>query len=111
MKTPDALFNLPLGDKWFWWLGDQFSNNSKDDQTWVFRILSRILANGPGFYCNPKPGLIYVANKDAWAATMREALVARPPDLVLCAHGNPVSEAVAQRSIEAIDRVVSPAEL
>lgn len=108
MKTPDALFSLPFSAGCCWWLGDQFSNNSKADQIWPFRILSRIVANGPGFFCNPKPGLVYVADKAAWAATMREALVARPPAVALCAHGDPVIEGVAGRAIGAIDRVVRP---
>lgn len=108
MKTPDALLSLAIPEGSIWWLGDQFSNNSKDDQIWLFRILSRIVANGPGFFCNPKPGLVYVADKTAWARSMREALILNPPSIALCAHGDPIFENGEGRTVRAIDRVVIP---
>lgn len=106
MKTPDTLFSLRIDDGWFWWLGDQFSNNTKADQKFLFRLLSLALASGSGFHLNPKPGLVYVADKLAWGRDIRRALLQRPPALALCAHGDVIDRDVVPVALDEIRKVV-----
>lgn len=107
MKTPDMLLRIPFEGGRLWWLGDQFSNNSKTDQAFLFRLLSRVVANGPGFWCNPKPELVYVRDRSAWLSSMRAALSENPPTIVLCAHGNPLTSDTAARTQRALDVVAA----
>jgi hypothetical protein len=107
MKTPDLLLHIPYEGGSLWWLGDQFSNNSKADQVFLFRLLSRIIANGPGFWCNPKPELVYVHDRSAWLSSMRAALSENPPTIALCAHGDPVTADAAARTQHALNLVAA----
>lgn len=100
MKTPDVLFRFSAPSGNIWWLGDQVSNNRPADQKLPLRILSGLLGSGPGYRANPKPELVYVADRAAWLRPLREALAEAPPSIVLPAHGDPVSVDAAHRTRE-----------
>ena len=110
MKTPDALLYIPTAtgpatSGGLWWLGDQFSNNTKADQIFIFRIISRLVASGPGFWCNPHPELVYVRDRVSWLRSLQSRLDRHPPQMILSAHGDPVTEAAATRALRAIEIV------
>lgn len=105
MKKPDLLLRFATPAGTLWWLGDQFSNTSKHDLKFLLRIVSRLVARGPGFGLNPKPELVFVSDRKAWLASLQTALNADPPSIVVCAHGDPVVADTAHRTAMAIDLV------
>jgi glyoxylase-like metal-dependent hydrolase (beta-lactamase superfamily II) len=88
-----------------WWLGDQFSNNSKHDQKFLLRVISQILAHGLGFGLNPKPELVYVSDRKAWLTSIQMALAHNPPAMLVCGHGDPITTDAARRAAVAVDLV------
>ncbi|MGH8430833.1 MAG: hypothetical protein ACREUF_10555, partial [Solimonas sp.] len=60
-----------------------------------------------GFWCNPKPELVYVRDRSAWLPSMRAALSENPPTIVLCAHGDPVTADATARTHRALDVVAA----
>ena len=111
MKTPDAMMSWPIDGGWLWWLGDQYANNDKADQILPLRLLSRLLAGGPGYHCNPRPELVYVEDRRAWAADIAQGFSDRPPKTVLCAHGDPVFGDAEKRTIASLHDVAGAAAL
>ena len=105
MKTPDILIRVPISDGFLWWMGDQFSNSSVNDQIWPLRLLARFVGSGLGYRCNSKPELVYVSDRAAWLGSIRQALEESPPTIVVPAHGDPVTEDTAARTRLAIDAV------
>jgi hypothetical protein len=107
MKTPDALLLIPAPSGPIWWVGDQFSNNAKEDQILPLRIISRIIARGPGFGINPNPTLVYVRDKSLWFRTMQSKLSSNLPSVIICAHGDPIFAEAAKRTKEAFATIES----
>ena len=105
MKVPDALFRIPnaVGD--IWWMGDLFANSSKADQTWPLRLLARLAGSGLGYRANTKPEVVYVKDRGVWLDSLRRALDAAPPAIVVPAHGDPVVENAAQRTQQACNAI------
>ena len=106
MKTPDALLHVATSEGMLWWLGDQFSNITRDDQTLPLRLLSKLVGSGLGFRCNGKPELVYVRDRAAWLESMRAALTVMPPAIVTMAHGDPVIADAAALTMQALAMVV-----
>jgi len=107
MKAPDAMISLPVDDGWLWWLGDQYANIGKGDATLPLRFLSRLLTGGPGYHCNCRPEMVYVEDRAAWARDLADGFRRRPPRLVLCAHGGPVTGDAEQRTLAALRKVAA----
>jgi hypothetical protein len=105
MKRPDLLLRIATPAGALWWVGDQFSNTSKHDLKFLLRIVSRLVAHGPGFGLNPKPELVFVSDRKAWLASLQTAVNADPPSILVCAHGDPVVADTAHRTAMAIDLV------
>jgi hypothetical protein len=105
MKTPDAMISLPVDGGWLWWLGDQYANVGKADASLPLRLLSRILTGGPGYHCNCRPEMVYVEDRAVWARDLAQGLRQRPPRLVLCAHGAPVTSDAEQRTLACLRQV------
>lgn len=105
MKTPDLLFRFPTRGGNIWWLGDQFSNNSKEDQILPLRILSGLVGSGMGYRANAKPEVVYVRDRPAWLDSIRDALTRCPPAIVVPAHGDPVTLDAAERTERAMDGI------
>lgn len=103
MKAPDLLFQFPTASGNVWWLGDLFSNNSRDDQTLPLRFLSALAGSGLGFRCNSLPELVYVRDRSAWLDSIQAALAQAPPTGVIPAHGAPVTQQAAARTKKAGD--------
>jgi hypothetical protein len=103
-KSPDILIRIttPSGET-VWWLGDLFSNTTSRDQGWPIRIVSRLAGSGPGFRRNSLPELVYLRHRAPWLESVRHAIEARPPSIVVPAHGDPVVNETAART-EAILR-------
>jgi hypothetical protein len=98
-KSPDLLVRISsrTGEV-VWWLGDLFSNTTAADQIWPLRVVSRLAGSGPGYRRNTRPELVYVRNRDAWLASVRSAVTAHAPSVVVPAHGDPVLADTAQRT-------------
>ncbi len=98
-KSPDALLCITsqTGEV-VWWLGDLFSNTTPADQIWPLRVLSRLAGSGPGFRRNTRPELVYVQHRQAWLASVRSAVLAHPPSVVVPAHGDPLLTDAAART-------------
>jgi len=105
MKSPDVMFQIPATLGAVWWMGDQFSNSSVSDQIWPLRLLARFVGSGLGYRCNSKPELVYVQDRVAWLGSIRAALEKLPPTVVIPAHGDPVTEDAAARTLLAIKAV------
>jgi hypothetical protein len=98
-KSPDSLLRVTTaGGEVVWWLGDLFSNTTPADQTWWLRPLSRLAGSGPGYRRNARPELVYVRERALWLDSVRQALAAHPPTLVVPAHGDLVTDAAADRT-------------
>jgi len=108
MKTPDAMIALPVEEGWLWWLGDQYANVGKGDASLPLRLLSRLLTGGPGYHCNCRPELVYVDDRAAWGRDLADGFSLRPPRLVLCAHGAPVTSDAADRTLASLRKVARP---
>lgn len=98
MKTPDMLIRIPAAGATVWWMGDLFTNSARDDLNWLLRRIAPLAGSGLGYRRNSRPGLIYVQNPTAWLHSIRNALDADPPSIVVPAHGNPVTEDTARRT-------------
>ena len=102
-KSPDALLRVTTsGGEVVWWLGDLFSNVTRADQSWWLRPLSRLAGSGPGYRRNSRPELVYVRERSQWLSSVRGALTAHPPTLVVPAHGDPVTEDAAGRTAQVV---------
>jgi hypothetical protein len=98
-KSPDSLLRVTsqTGEV-VWWLGDLFSNTTPADQIWPLRLVSRLAGSGPGFRRNARPELVYVQNRGTWLSSIRRAITANPPTIVVPAHGDPVLADAAART-------------
>lgn len=103
-KSPDTLLRITsqTGDV-VWWLGDLFSNTTPADQIWPLRLLSRLAGSGPGFRRNARPELVYVQHRGAWLSSIRSAITAHPPSVVVPAHGDPIQADAAARMAAIVD--------
>ena len=99
-KSPDLLMRVIADDTTIWWLGDLFSNSTRADQVWWLRLVGRLAGSGLGYRCNSKPELVYVDDRAAWLRSIREAIAAAPPAIVVPAHGDPVIDDTARRTDE-----------
>ena len=98
-KSPDSLLRVTTASgEVVWWLGDLFSNTTPADQTWWLRPLAWLGGSGPGYRRNSRPELVYVSERAPWLASVRNALAAHPPTLVVPAHGDPVVHDAAGRT-------------
>jgi hypothetical protein len=99
-KQPDILLRVHTMGEEIWWLGELFSNVAKSEQTWPLRLLSRFIGgSGLGYRRNQRPGLVYVSDTNAWLASVRAAVQPAPPTIAVPAHGNPVVDAAARRTL------------
>ncbi len=94
-KSPDLLVRAGSS----WWLGDLFSNLAAGDQSWPLRMLARLAGSGLGYRRNARPGLVYVDDEAAWLESVRRALRLHPPTVVVPAHGAPITEDAASRTL------------
>jgi hypothetical protein len=101
-KTADLLVRVETANDVVWWLGDLFSNTSSADAIWPLRLLARVVGSGPGYRRNTKPGLVYVSDGSAWLRSVRHALGAHPPTIVMPAHGDPVTEDTASKTADLV---------
>jgi hypothetical protein len=98
-KSPDLLVRIAARTgELVWWLGDLFSNTTAADQIWPLRVVSRLAGSGPGYRRNARPELVYVRQRDAWLASVRSAVAAHPPSVVVPAHGDPIVADAAERT-------------
>ena len=103
-KSPDLLLRVVSSTgEVVWWLGDLFSNTTAADQIWPLRILSRLAGSGPGYRRNARPELVYVRDRDAWLSSVRSVVTARPPTVVVPAHGDPVVADAAERTAAVLE--------
>jgi glyoxylase-like metal-dependent hydrolase (beta-lactamase superfamily II) len=65
---------------------------------WLRLVVARLAGSGLGYRRNGKPGLVYVNDAAAWLESTRAAIAARPPSVVVPAHGDPVLEDTAKRT-------------
>jgi hypothetical protein len=102
-KSPDLLLRVTSGEHTAYWLGDLFSNSTKDDQIWPLRLLGRLAGSGLGYRRNTKPELVYVRDRAAWLDSVRHTLAVPPPTVVVPAHGDPVLEDTARRTAAVLE--------
>lgn len=102
-KSPDLLLRVATsGGEVVWWLGDLFSNVTLADQSWWLRPLSRLAGSGPGYRRNARPELVYVRERAGWLNSVRSALTAHPPTLVVPAHGDPITDDAAGKTAQVV---------
>lgn len=99
-KSPDLLVRAGSS----WWLGDLFSNLAVGDQSWALRVVARLAGSGLGYRRNTRPGLVYVRDEAAWLTSVRSALELHPPAVVVPAHGAPITEEAAARTLALLPR-------
>lgn len=98
-KNPDLLLRVTASTgEVVWWLGDLFSNTTTADQIWPLRVVSRLAGSGPGYRRNARPELVYVRDRAAWLSSVRSAVAAHPPNVVVPAHGDAVVADAAART-------------
>lgn len=101
-KTPDMLVRASRDGETVWWMGDQFSNLTADDQIWLMRVLAPVhdflVGSGLGYRRNGRPELVYVNDRAAWLRSIRAVVERDPPSIVMPAHGDPVVEDTAART-------------
>lgn len=102
-KQPDLLVRAELEGAVVWWLGDLFSNAQRGDQRWWLRVVSRLAGSGLGYRRNARPELVYVDDRTRWLASIRSAISARPPTIVVPAHGDPIREDAASRTLALLE--------
>jgi glyoxylase-like metal-dependent hydrolase (beta-lactamase superfamily II) len=100
-KQPDLLLRIVAAGEHevVWWLGDLVSNTSAADQIWPLRLVALLAGSGLGYRRNSRPELVYVRDRSAWLASVRRALEAHPPTVVVPAHGDPVLTDTARRTL------------
>jgi uncharacterized protein YndB with AHSA1/START domain len=103
-KQPDILLRIDVMGEVIWWLGELFSNVAKSEQTWPLRLLSRFIGgSGLGYRRNRRPGLVYVRDANAWLASVRAAVQPAPPTIAVPAHGTPVVDDAARRTLSLLE--------
>jgi glyoxylase-like metal-dependent hydrolase (beta-lactamase superfamily II) len=102
-KSPDLLLRVTSGADTAYWLGDLFSNSTKDDQIWPLRLLAHFAGSGLGYRRNTKPELVYVRDRVAWLDSVRRALALPQPTVVVPAHGDPILEDTARRTAAVLE--------
>ncbi|MFO0746186.1 MAG: hypothetical protein U1F43_11000 [Myxococcota bacterium] len=102
MKTPDLLVRVDTPDGNVWFLGDLVSNLTKADLRLPVRMLFRLLGGGPGLRFNKVPTMVYLKDKAAWRAWVREQLALAPVAVAVPAHGDLVRDDAAARLAAAL---------
>lgn len=97
MKVPDLMVRVttPSGNLWF--SGDLLSNTTVDDTKAPLRWIFGLFGGGTGFRFNPIPSMVYLKDKAAWKASVRAAMAAHPPAVLVPAHGVPLRDDVASK--------------
>lgn len=100
LRATDLLVcaSTPQGAIWFG--GDLFSNHLPGEGALIFRMISRLAGGGPGYRFNPVPSILYLKDKKAWKADVRELLGREPLLAVVPAHGHAATGETVARTQE-----------
>ncbi len=95
MKVADLIVRAanPVGDVWF--MGDLVSNTGPGDTKAPFSWIFGMLGGGTGYRFNPVPAMVFVKDKAAWKADVRQRVEAAPLAAVVPAHGATVRDNAA----------------
>ncbi len=98
LKVADLLVRAttPAGDVWF--SGDLVSNTVPEDMNAIPRFILGLLGGGGGYRFNKVPALVYLRDRKAWNASVAPRLGDASTQVILPAHGNPITEGAAEKS-------------
>ncbi len=98
MRNPDLMLRVDTPKGIVWFSGDVISNTTPADLVAPLRWLFTLVGGGPGFRLNNMPAMAYLKDRPTWKASVREAMAAHPPSIVVPAHGDPVTEDAERRT-------------
>lgn len=101
LKVPDLLVMANAGDETVWFSGDLVSNTGPEDLALPVRLLFTLVGGGTGFRFNKMPSLVYLKDRAAWNGSVR-AWLGAGPSIVLPAHGDPLVDNAAARSLRIV---------
>lgn len=97
LKSSDLLVHASTPDGAFWFGGDLISNSAPGEGSVIFRAISRLVGGGPGYRFNPLGAMLYIKDKAAWKADVRERMGRERLVAVVPAHGHvAIGETVAR---------------
>ena len=100
LKSTDLLVHASTPQGAIWFGGDLISNMHPGEGGLVFRALSRLTGGGPGYRFNPLPAMLYLKDKNAWKADVRERMGREHLMAVVPAHGHVATGETVARTQE-----------
>ncbi len=100
LKSTDLLVHASTPDGAIWFGGDLISNMAPGEGGLLFRAISRLAGGGPGYRFNPLPSLLYLKDKKAWKADVRERMGRERLLAVVPAHGHAATGETVARTHE-----------
>lgn len=88
LKKSDLLVHASLPDGGYWFGGDMFTNQAPGEGNVIFRTLNALMGGGPGYRLSPIAQMLYVKDKAAWKADVRERMANERLMAVVPAHGH-----------------------
>lgn len=89
-KIGDVVLRARTDQGMTWWVGDVVGN-AELPSNFVFRLLTKWTASGPGFKINRLFLRFFAQDRVAMKAFFVEQLAAHPVDLLVPAHGDPIA--------------------
>jgi hypothetical protein len=100
LKNTDLLVHASTPEGAIWFGGDLISNQQPGEGSLIFRALSALAGGGPGYRFNPLPAMLYLKDKKAWKADVRERMGRERLLAVVPAHGHVATGETVARTQE-----------